>query len=216
MNFKKIIAAVAAGALALSLFAVSASAESATLQGSIQDAEVGWAVVSEQVELNGDGDYTITIKPDTGYTQWGKFTFEVPTGGSTPASYANAYVTFNSVTVNGDTKLPLDAAVYPLCDENGAININLFNVWHVPALGYVLDTSEANAVWTANSYAKFLDASGAPISITEWTVDFTISMDGAPAGAATTSPSTGNVPVIALGAAMALAVAGAVISRKRK
>jgi hypothetical protein len=212
MNFKKIIAAVAASALMLSTMAFSASAAETTgLRASIQDAELGWAVVSEDIELNGDGSYSVTVAPDQAYTRWGKFVFEIVDGAATSADYAGKTVTFDSIVVNGDTELPLANATYPLCDDTGNININLLNVWYVPTLGYVLDTSESAAKFVAQTDCQFLDADGNPIAISEWTVNFTIGD-----GAATASPTTGNVSVYVLGSAMALAAVAVVASRKRK
>jgi hypothetical protein len=212
MNFKKIIAAVAASALMLSTMAFSASAADPTgVRGSIQDAEVGWAVVSEDIEISGDGSYSITVAPDTAYTKWGKFVFEAVDGAAAPADYANATVTFDSIVVNGDTELPLATTSYPLCDDTGKVNINLLNVWYVPDLGYVLDTAEGVAKFTAQTDCSFLDADGNAIPISTWTVNFTISGVGG-----TASASTGNASVYVIGSVMALAAVAVVASRKRK
>jgi hypothetical protein len=219
MNFKKIIAAVAASALMLSTMAFSASAADATgLRGSIQDAQVGWTVVSEDMEIAGDGSYSLTVAPSEAYNTWGKFVFEAVDGEAAPAEYAGATITFDSIVVNGDTELAIGNPSFALVDDTGKVNVNLLNVWYEQAGGNILDTSEGAAKVVAATSAQFLDADGNPIDITTWTVNFTISgVGGAPAGdGATASAATGNTSVIVLGSVMALAAVAVVASRKRK
>ncbi|MDR0987033.1 MAG: hypothetical protein LBL98_05015 [Ruminococcus sp.] len=212
MNFKKIIAAVAASALMLSTMAFSASAAADLgVRAMIQDAQVGWAVVNVDSTINGDGSYSVTIEPDAAYNAWGKVAFEAVDGAVASDEYLGATVTFDSVVVNGDTELPLAVSSYALCDDTGKVNINLLNVWYEQAGGNNLDVSEGVANLTPATSVQFLDADGNPIEISSWTINYTISGVGGSA-----SPSTGNVSVYVLGSVMALAVVGVVASRKRK
>jgi hypothetical protein len=76
---------------------------------------------------------------------------------------------------------------------------------------------QADRLQTVGQMYALLDDTGKAITVESFTCDFTISgVGGEGAAAATTAPATGNVPVIAISAVCALAVVGAVVSRKRK
>jgi hypothetical protein len=236
MNFKKIVAVIATAAMALSAFAFPASAvDPLMVKFCAQDAEVGYAVFESQLELNGNGDYSVTITPDQAYKVWGKLTIEaVDTAAANIPDYAGAVLNIKSIVVNGDTELPLSAAAsaFPLshADAEGKIDTNFFNIWYEQQGGSPLDLSEGVAKFSTGSsaYAQFLGADGAAMKISSWTINFTLSGvagDGAAAPAAdapaadapaTTAPATGNAPIAIVGSIAVAALIVTVVSRKRK
>ncbi|MDR0903640.1 MAG: hypothetical protein LBM59_03305 [Ruminococcus sp.] len=268
MNFKKLIAAVAAGAMALSLMAFPASAADAlTFNMSAKDSTT-WADTSVAVTIEGNGDYSATLDVSaTGAAGWGYLYF-LGTGAA-PAGYEEAQIQFTKVII-GETEFPVTGGPNGLLN-NGKVDTNVFNVWYTA--GNIIDMTNSQA--EGQVYA-FLDADGNKITPASFTVEFTISgvaeaaaeteaaeteavaaeTEAAPAEteaepveeaapeveevapeteaaaeteaapavteapvaevAVTDAPATGNAPVIVVGSVMALALAGALISRKRK
>ncbi|MDR0943455.1 MAG: hypothetical protein LBM41_02880 [Ruminococcus sp.] len=232
MNFKKIVAAVAASALALSLFAVSASAaDPVTFTLDAQNAGYGedyeWEVTSTPVTFEGNGEYTVDIDLSANPSDiWCKL--NTPGNETAPAGWETATVEITSVKINdidwplvpnhaknpGAFYAPVEGATEPF------VNFNVWNVWYEP--GNVIDMTNTKAV--AGTGYSFLDDAGKRIVVEKMSVTFKVDgVDGVgltaadvEAANATTAPATGNVPVIAIGAVMALAVVGAVVSRKRK
>jgi hypothetical protein len=218
MNFKKILAAVAAGALALSLFSFSASAaEELTFTMNVRN-DPSWVDHAQSITINGNGtyDYTVDLSDDPAVT-WPNF--NTPASESAPAEYAGSTITLESFKING-VEWPvapdgLNTREFVAAAEgstNPTVNFNFWNTWYTE--GNMIDMT--NAKFTPNLGYSFLDADGKAIEVTEFSFTFTIDGVGGEFAGGTASPSTGNVPVIALGAVMALAVAGAVISRKRR
>jgi LPXTG-motif cell wall-anchored protein len=226
MNFKKIVAAVAAAALALSTFAFSASAAD-PLTFPIQVVGNSGAAVPQDVTINGNGTYTVefTDLADAPYQQ---FNTPAPTGGEVVApGYENAQITLDSILINGEIEVSAGKS-FPLYGtyDTGTdlvVNFNFFNVWY--EAGNLIDS--ANVEKYGNAY-NFLDADGNPVTVTSMKATFTISgvtedaaevADAAPedaAAPATTAPATGNMPVALIGGVAVLALAGVVVSRKRK
>jgi hypothetical protein len=227
MNFKKIIAAVAATALTLSVFTITASAADATFTLEAQNAGYGedyeWEVTPTTVTVQGNGEYTVDIDLSANPSDiWCKL--NTPATETAPDEYKTATIEITGVKIN-DIDWPLD----PNCEKNptafytpveGAtdpfINFNIWNVWY--EAGNVVDMTNTKQV--AGTGYSFLDDAGQRMVVEKVTVSFKIDGVGGVGltadALATSSPATGNVPVIAIGAVCALAVVGAVVSRKRK
>ncbi|MDR0903081.1 MAG: hypothetical protein LBM59_00425 [Ruminococcus sp.] len=208
MNFKKIIAAVAASAIMLSTMAFSASAAEPVSMIMYAKGDPSWVDVITTVDLNGDGDYSVTLDvSEDGSNEWGYFMADYTQ--SAPEEYKGATVTVKSFKING-VEYPLAKDSMTLVGDDGTFMFQIFNVWN-----------EANNMLPAENLKMvgqlygLLDADGNKIKVENFSCDFTVSGVGG-AAAATTAPATGNVPVIVLGSVMALAVIGAVASRKRK
>jgi LPXTG-motif cell wall-anchored protein len=225
MNFKKIVAAVAAAALALSVFAFPASAAD-PLTFTVQVVGNSGAAVPQDVTIDGNGTYTVefTGLTDSPYQQ---FNTPAPTGGAVDApGYENAQITLDSLTINGDLEVAAGKSFPLLGTYNGGtdivVNFNFFNVWY--EAGNLID--DTNYTSTGSAY-NFLDADGNPVTVTSIAATFTISgvtdsaevADAAPedaAAPATTAPATGNMPVALIGGVAVIALVGVVVSRKRK
>jgi hypothetical protein len=208
MNFKKIVAAVAAGVLTLSTFAFSATAADPTTVTFYAKEDTTWADTPTTIDVTGDGDYSVTLDVSAVKSRtWGYFMADYTQ--AAPEEYRNAMVTVKSFKVNGDIEIPLAVTTKNwVSTEDLSYQLQLFNIW----------TQENNMVQAdrlkevGGMYA-LLDENGTAITVESFTVDFTISNYG---GAATTAPATGNTPVMVISAICALAVVGAVVSRKRK
>jgi hypothetical protein len=215
MNFKKIVAAVAAAALALSTLAFSASAaDSITFPVQVQGAD--GSNIQKEVTITDNGDYAITVDGLSG----SRFAmFNTPQlFDAAPAGFENATIALNSLTINGDIDWPVaDTSAKPLYalysdTPPEVVNFNFFNIYYEP--GTIIDTTNCDVA--PGSGYRFLDADGAPIEVTSLTANVTIAGIGAAeAPAATTAPATGNVPVGVIGLVAALALAGVVVSRKK-
>ncbi|MDR0974682.1 MAG: hypothetical protein LBL80_03190 [Ruminococcus sp.] len=218
MNFKKIIAAVAASALMLSTMAFSASAAD-PLTYKMQVVNINGVAVTQDVTIEGNGTYSVEFT-DLVDAPFQQFNTSAPTGDEVvPAAYANASITLDSVTINGDIDWPVapdGANTFALVSQyagagDPVVNYNFFNIWYKE--GNMVDDTNMEPNSGGNGY-NFKDADGANITITSLAATFTIS--GVDGEGATTAPATGNVSVYVLGSIMALAAVAVVASRKRK
>jgi hypothetical protein len=214
MNFKKIVAVVATAAMALSAFSFSASAADPTVVQIVTKDATSWQDTVAEVEVNGDGTYTGTVDLSAinptilGYI----WVYGVE---DTPADYANATLTIDSVKING-TEWPLVTTSVALINPATAPVIGertIMNVWNEP--NNMLDMTNTSKS-LGNGYS-FLDADGAKIAVSSVEVTFTLSGVGAAAApAATTAPATGNTPIAIIGGIAVAGLIGTVVSRKRK
>jgi hypothetical protein len=222
MKLRKILAAVSAAALALSVMAFPVNAaEELTFTINARNTTT-WTDIPQSVTVNGNGTYTATWDvSDNPSTQW--CNFNTPATEPAPESYIGSTITLDSFKVN-DMDWPVASAdgknktdFYAVAEgaTEGTINFNFWNIWY--EVGNMVDMSGAKA--TANSGYTFLDADGNPIEVTKLEVTFTLDgVDGVfvAGDGATASASTGNAPVALIGGIAAVALAGALISRKRK
>jgi hypothetical protein len=228
MKFSKIIAAVAAAALAFSAMTFSASAAEpltfsleAQNAGYAPDEAYTWVVVSQDVTIEGNGTYEVVFDVSANHSDiWTKF--NTPAMDTAPAEYETAVIRLNSLKVN-DVDWPVIAGnesefYAPVQGEKVPyVNFNFWNTWYTE--GNVIDTTNTEFI-TGTGY-KFLDDTGAPILVESFTVNFTIDGVGgvtaAPASdGASTSASTGNMPIALIGGVAIVALTAAVVSRKRK
>ncbi|MDR0974681.1 MAG: hypothetical protein LBL80_03185 [Ruminococcus sp.] len=220
MKLKKILAIIAAGALAISALAIPTSAaDDFTFIAGAKDG-VTWADTNTDVTISGNGDYTVTLDVSaTGADSWGYFWL---TGSDeAPAGYENATITMNSFKING-TEWAFATTEAPLLTKGRIGEIPIFNVWNKTK--EMLDMTNTKA--SGQLYA-FLDADGKNIVIDSFELNFTISgvdgegavasADAAPASdGETTSATTGNMPIALIGGAAIVALGVAVVSRKRR
>lgn len=231
MKLKKIIAAIAATAVAVSTMAVTAFAgqdpagfADGTAFLNINDSNWGtpdgeWT----NVEITGDGTYTVALTGATAFTM-GQFNALDIVNGETV--FGREYtVTIDSIKINGvESKIEEG---YTCSADGGAITtrVNIFNEWNNPseevsADGYV-DNRCADGDFMSKS-ARMVTA--AIEGITDIEVTFTVA--GIGAGAATDAadtatettteaPATGNAPIAGIAVVMALAGTAAVVSKKK-
>jgi hypothetical protein len=219
MNFKKIVAAVAAAALALSAFAFSASAvDSYTVSAIVKEATT-WNDTTTKIDVTGNGTYTVSV--DVSATGADTFGYLWLMGYDKASDdYANATLTVDSVKFDG-VEQTITNPTYPFLMPKTAPIMGehpMFNVWNAddaPAI----DLSGATKL-DGTGY-QFPGADGTPLKIGVFEVTFTISGVGeaapaADAGAATTAPATGNTPIAIIGGIAVAGLIGTVVSRKRK
>jgi LPXTG-motif cell wall-anchored protein len=209
MNFKKIIAAVAASALALSVMAFNVSAaDEASVNVNAKDT-VTWADTVVPVQLTGNGSYSATIEVAEPATGWGYLTINATE--KAPEAYVGSTLTFDSLILNGEVEVPFANKSLAFVDDTGAFNVNAFNCWWTDG-----NNIDMNATTKEGDAYAFVDADGNKIPVTSMTLNFSVSGVGGAAAAETASPATGNAPVALIGGVAMLALVGAVVSRKRK
>ncbi|MDR0974680.1 MAG: hypothetical protein LBL80_03180 [Ruminococcus sp.] len=277
MNFKKIIAAVVTGALALSAMAIPASAANTALPGGSKTADAAWNDQYSQ--------YSINVGTLTGGAPSTVFGIKLYFGSDNISAETTAgVVARNGATVSwspfgnysGPAKEPLEANVIgndgtltfldetsPFVDgegyseyaiqcfyvgEGSTLSINGFDL--LAADGSVVYSTGATALDPAAAPAETeaapaeteaapaeteaapaeteAAAEEAPVVEEAPAVDEAVIVDEAPAAdevivvaeapaaEATPAPATGNVPAMVIGGVMIAALAGAVISRKKK
>ncbi|MCM1329381.1 MAG: hypothetical protein NC253_08050 [Ruminococcus sp.] len=242
MKIRKILAAVAATAVAVSTMAVTAFAgqdasglADGTAYLNLNTAD--WAEFEADwtnAEVTGDGTYTVSGTM-AAPTDMGQFNALEIVNGET--KFGTTYVvTVDSIKVNG---VEIKVADGFTCSADGGgvtTRVNLYNEWNSPDDGATnpngdLDQRAADGDVMSKS-AQMTGSMDAMAGVETIEVTFTVSGIGGGAAAAdetpadastdaaaettTTAPATGNVPAAAVVSVMAVAGLAAVASKKRK
>ena len=243
MKIKKIVAAIAAAAVAVSTMAVSAFAAQNTdslADGTAylninnsewSDFEANW----ENVEVTGDGTYTVSMTGADGIALAQFNALEIKNGETV---FGRTYtVTVDSIKINGVEQKIADG--YTCSADGAAINtrVNLYNEWNNPSEdvsddGFV-DCRAADGDFMSKS-ARMIDSACLEAGTNDIEVTFTVAGTGAAADTTadaaeattddaavettteTTAAATGNASAAAIAAVMAVAGVAAIVAKKRK
>lgn len=241
MKIKKIVAAIAAAAVAVSTMAVSAfAAQNAdsfadgTAYLNINDSE--WSdfdATWENVQITGDGDYTVSMTGADGIALAQFNALEVKNG---ETFFNRTYtITVTSIMINGTEQKIADG--YTCSADANAINtrVNLYNEWNSPSEDVSddgnVDCRAADGDFMSKS-ATMIDSSCLEAGTNDIVVKFTVAGTGVDAAAdttadtaettdaaettETTSTATGNASAAAIAAVMAAAGVAAIAAKKRK
>lgn len=199
MNIKKIVAAVAAAAVAVSTMAISAFAGQNTdslTDGTAylninlsdwSDFEATW----ENVEITGDGTYTVSMTGADG-VNIGQFNaLEIKNGETV---FNRTYtVTVDSIKINGVEQKIEEGYT---CSADGAgltTRVNIYNEWNNPnedvAADGAVDCRAADGDVMSKT-ARMIDASCLEAATNDIEVTFTVAGTGAAAAADTTDDTT--------------------------
>ncbi len=241
MKIKKIVAAIAAAAVAVSTMAVSAfaaqntdSLADGTAYLNINDSEWSdFGATWENVQITGDGDYTVSMTGAEGIALAQFNALEVKNG---ETFFNRTYtITVTSIMINGvEQKI---GEGYTCSADGAAINtrVNLYNEWNSPNE----DVSDDGAVDCRSAdgdvmskTATMIDSSCLEAGTNDIVVKFTVAGTGAAAAAdttadtaettdaaattETTSTATGNASAAMIAAVMAAAGVAAIAAKKRK
>ena len=203
MKLKKIIAAIAAAAVAVFTMAVNAFAAD-EYQAVLGFADTAWAAQDWEAAttVTGDGQYTIESTLVAGAADFGVFVIDIQ---GMFAGNPEATAVLDKVEVDG-AEISFDAAgiQYGDIEEKGNYRIEIYNQY-----GLTKDNPPVNQATPISSSVK---------------VTFTVSgLGGGAAEAApeaateatTEAPATGNAPIAAMAVVMALAGTAAVVSKKK-
>ncbi len=242
MKIKKIVAAIAAAAVAVSTMAVSAfaaqntdSLADGTAYLNINDSE--WSdfdATWENVQITGDGDYTVSMTGADGIALAQFNALEVKNG---ETFFNRTYtITVTSIMINGTEQKIADGYT---CSADGAAistRVNLYNEWNSPNE----DVSDDGAVDcraadgdVMSKTATMIDSSCLEAGTNDIVVKFTVAGTGAAADTTadaaeattddaaaetteTTSTATGNASAAMIAAVMAAAGVAAIAAKKRK
>ncbi len=241
MKIKKIVAAIAAAAVAVSTMAVSAfaaqntdSLADGTAYLNINDSEWSdFGATWENVQITGDGDYTVSMTGADGIALAQFNALEVKNG---ETFFNRTYtITVTSIMING-TEQKIGEG-YTCSADGAAINtrVNLYNEWNSPNE----DVSDDGAVDcraadgdVMSKTATMIDSSCLEAGTNDIVVKFTVAGTGAAAAAdttadtaattdaaettETTSTATGNASAAMIAAVMAAAGVAAIAAKKRK
>ena len=241
MKIKKIVAAIAAAAVAVSTMAVSAfaaqntdSLADGTAYPNINDSE--WSdfdATWENVQITGDGDYTVSMTGADGIALAQFNALEVKNG---ETFFNRTYtITVTSIMINGTEQKIADG--YTCSADANAINtrVNLYNEWNSPSEEVSddgnVDCRAADGDFMSKS-ATMIDSSCLEAGTNDIVVKFTVAGTGVDAAAdttadtaettdaaettETTSTATGNASAAAIAAVMAAAGVAAIAAKKRK
>lgn len=241
MKIKKIVAAIAAAAVAVSTMAVSAFAAQNT--DSLADGTAylninlsDWSEFDatwENAEITGDGTYTVSMTGADGINIGQFNALEIKNGETV---FNRTYtVTVDSIKINGVEQKIGEGYT---CSADGVgltTRVNLYNEWNTPSE----DVSDDGAVDcraadgdVMSKTARMIDASCLETATNDIEVTFTVAGTGAAAAAdttadtaettdaaettETTSAATGNASAAAIAAVMAAAGVAAIAAKKRK
>ncbi len=240
MKIKKIVAAIAAAAVAVSTMAVSAFAAQNT--DSLADGTAylninlsDWSEFDatwENAEITGDGTYTVSMTGADGINIGQFNALEIKNGETV---FNRTYtVTVDSIKINGVEQKIGEGYT---CSADGVgltTRVNLYNEWNTPSE----DVSDDGAVDcraadgdVMSKTARMIDASCLETATNDIEVTFTVAGTGAAAEATadtaetteapaetteTTSTATGNASAAAIAAVMAVAGVAAIAAKKRK
>lgn len=240
MKIKKIVAAIAAAAVAVSTMAVSAfaaqntdSLADGTAYLNINNSE--WSdfdATWENAQITGDGEYTVSMTGADGIALAQFNALEVKNG---ETFFNRTYtITVTSIMINGvEQKI---GEGYTCSADGAAINtrVNLYNEWNSPNEDVSDDGNvdcRAADGDVMSKTATMIDSSCLEAGTNDIVVTFTVAGTGAAAEAAadtaettdapaetteTTSTATGNASAAAIAAVMAAAGVAAIAAKKRK
>lgn len=242
MKIKKIVAAIAAAAVAVSTMAVSAFAAQNT--DSLADGTAylninlsDWSEFDatwENAEITGDGTYTVSMTGADG-VNIGQFNaLEIKNGETV---FNRTYtVTVDSIKINGVEQKIGEGYT---CSADGVgltTRVNLYNEWNTPnedvSADGAVDCRAADGDVMSKT-ARMIDASCLEAATNDIEVTFTVAGTGAaaaadtaadtaetteaaPATTETTSTATGNASAAMIAAVMAAAGVAAIAAKKRK
>lgn len=241
MKIKKIVAAIAAAAVAVSTMAVSAfAAQNAdsfadgTAYLNINNSE--WSdfdATWENVQITGDGDYTVSMTGADGIALAQFNALEVKNG---ETFFNRTYtITVTSIMING-TEQKIGEG-YTCSADGAAINtrVNLYNEWNSPNEDVSDDGNvdcRAADGDVMSKTATMIDSSCLEAGTNDIVVKFTVAGTGVDAAAdttadtaettdaaattETTSTATGNASAAMIAAVMAAAGVAAIAAKKRK
>lgn len=241
MKIKKIVAAIAAAAVAVSTMAVSAfAAQNAdsfadgTAYLNINNSE--WSdfdATWENVQITGDGDYTVSMTGADGIALAQFNALEVKNG---ETFFNRTYtITVTSIMINGTEQKIADG--YTCSADANAINtrVNLYNEWNSPNEDVSDDGNvdcRAADGDVMSKTATMIDSSCLEAGTNDIVVKFTVAGTGVDAAAdttadtaettdaaattETTSTATGNASAAMIAAVMAAAGVAAIAAKKRK
>ena len=244
MKIKKILAAIAATAVAVSTMAVTAFAgqdESALADGTafLNINKSDWSDFAAEytnVAVTGDGTYTVSMTASEP-VDMGQFNALEIVNGET--LYGSTYVvTIDSVKINGEEKKIAEGWTLSADGAGIKTRVNIYNEWNSPdAAGEDQRAADGDIMSKTAMLISADDLAG----VTSLEVTFTVSGIGggdasseasepettsdepapaanesAPAAETTEAPATGNVPAAVMLSVMAVAGAAVVASRKRK
>ncbi|MGN0599252.1 MAG: hypothetical protein ACI4JK_05095 [Oscillospiraceae bacterium] len=236
MKIKKIVAAIAAAAVAVSTMAVSAfaaqntdSLADGTAYLAINNSEWGdFEATWENVEITGDGEYTVSMKGADNIALAQFNALEVKNG---EVKFGRTYtITVTSILINGVEQKIADG--YTCSADGAAINtrVNLYNEWNNPSEDVSddgnVDCRSADGDFMSKS-ARMIDSACLEAGTNDIVVTFTVAgLGGAAADTTadttaettteTTSTATGNASAAAIAAVMAVAGVAAIAAKKRK
>lgn len=241
MKIKKIVAAIAAAAVAVSTMAVSAfaaqntdSLADGTAYLNINDSEWSdFGATWENVQITGDGDYTVSMTGAEGIALAQFNALEVKNG---ETFFNRTYtITVTSIMINGVEQKIADG--YTCSADANAINtrVNLYNEWNSPSEDVSddgnVDCRAADGDFMSKS-ATMIDSSCLEAGTNDIVVKFTVAGTGVDAAAdttadtaettdaaettETTSTATGNASAAMIAAVMAAAGVAAIAAKKRK
>lgn len=205
MKIKKILAAAAAAAVAVSTMAVNVFAADYTAKLGFSDMSWSFQDWDSSVQVTGDGQYSIETSALAGSPDFGVFVIDIE---GMFAGDPNATAVLDSIEVDGSAiDFDADKIMYGDIEEKGNYRIDIYNQYS--------DTKDNPGVNQAT-------AIGSTLKIT-----FTVSGLGGGAAAdtaseapaadsATTPAATGNVPAAVMFSVMAVAGAAAIAAKKRK
>ncbi len=221
MNFKKIVSCVAAAAMTVGTFAVTASAE-LPIKAVIGFSDMTWSHQDWEtsVDVTGDGTYTLTSTALAGAEDFGVFVVDLQ---GMYAEFPEATATLDKIEVDGaEISFDADKIMYGDIEEKGNYRIDIYNQYSDTKL----DPGVNQATPAAESIAITFTVSGlggeaaAPAETEaaseEATSEEAPAEEAAPAADATTTPAaTGNTAASAIALVM-VAAAGAMVASKRK
>lgn len=215
MKIKKIVAAIAAAAVAVSTMAVNAFAADYTAK--LGFADTAWAAQDwdSSVQVTGDGTYTIESTAVAGAVDLGVFVIDIE---GMFAGSPEATAVLDSVEIDGSA-LDFDASkiVYGDVEEKGNYRIEIYNQYGTtkddPGVNQATPiASSLKVTFTVSGLGGAAETADTAADTTDAVADTT----DAAADSETTSATTGNTTAAVILSVMAVAGAAAVASRKRK
>ncbi len=212
MKIRKILAAAAAAAVALSAAAVNVFAAD-EYTAKLGFADTAWAVQDweSSVAVTGDGQYTLESTAVAGAADFGVFVVDIE---QMFADAPEATAVLDKVEVDG-SELSFDAAKikYGDIEEKGNYRIEIYNQY-----GETKNDSPVNQATAIGSSVKItFTVSGLGGEAAPAETEAPAAAETAPAADSNTqSATTGNVSAAVMISVMAVAGAAAVVAKKRK
>lgn len=212
MKIRKILAAAAAAAVALSAAAVNVFAAD-KYTAKLGFADTAWAVQDweSSVAVTGDGQYTLESTAVAGAADFGVFVVDIE---QMFADAPEATAVLDKVEVDG-SELSFDAAKikYGDIEEKGNYRIEIYNQY-----GETKNDSPVNQATAIGSSVKItFTVSGLGGEAAPAETEAPAAAETAPAADSNTqSATTGNVSAAVMISVMAVAGAAAVVAKKRK
>ena len=231
MKIKKIVAAIAAAAVAVSTMAVSAFAAQntdgladGTAYLAINNSDWGdFDATWENVEITGDGEYTVSMKGADNIALAQFNALEVKNG---EIKFGRTYtITVTSIMITGVEQKINEGYTCSADSKAVTTRVNLYNEWNNPSEEVsddgAVDCRAADGDVMSKS-ARMIDSACLEAGTNDIVVTFTVAGIGGGDTAAdtttdtTTSTETGNTSAAVILSVMAVAGAAAIAAKKRK